>query len=63
LLVARVEPDSPADVQGLRPGDVITRVNRVAVRTLADATQVVKDARSIMLTVQRGSREHLILLR
>jgi S1-C subfamily serine protease len=63
LLVARVEPDSPADLQGLRPGDVITRVNRVAVRTMADATQLVKGARSIILTVQRGNREQLILLR
>jgi serine protease Do/serine protease DegQ len=63
LLVARVEPDSPADLQGLRPGDVITRVNRVAVRTMADATQLVQGARSIILTVQRGNREQLILLR
>ena len=63
LLVARVDPNSPAAERGLRPGDIITKVNRVRVRTLAEAVPVMEDARAIILEVQRGSRSQLILMR
>jgi S1-C subfamily serine protease len=63
VVVRSVEPGSPAAEQGLQAGDVITKVNRVPVRNLADATQLVKKARSIILEVQRGSRKQLILMR
>jgi Do/DeqQ family serine protease len=63
LLVARVEPDSPAWDRGLREGDLITKVNRMTVRSMDDATQMLKGARSIILTVQRENREQLILMR
>jgi Do/DeqQ family serine protease len=63
LLVARVTPNSPAQLQGLRQGDVITNINRVPVRTLADAAGVIKSARSIVLQVRRGNRSQLILMR
>jgi serine protease Do/serine protease DegQ len=63
VLVARVDPGSPAAERGLRPGDVITKVNRVRVRTLAEATALIRDARAVILEVQRGSRSQLILMR
>ena len=63
LLVARVIAGSPASQQGLRQGDVITNINRVPVRTLADATAVIKSASSIVLYVRRGNRSQLILMR
>ena len=63
LLVQRVDPGSPAADAGLRPGDIITKVNRVRVRTLAEALPVMQDARAIMLEVQRGNRSQLILMR
>jgi Do/DeqQ family serine protease len=63
LRVLRVLPDSPAAERGLRAGDIITHVNRVRVRTVAEAAALMKDARSIILTVQRGSRNQLILMR
>jgi Do/DeqQ family serine protease len=63
LLVARVDPGSAAAERGLRPGDLITKVNRVRVRNLTEAAQVVDGARSIMLEVQRGNRNQLILMR
>jgi serine protease Do/serine protease DegQ len=63
VLVARVEPGSPAAERGLRAGDVITKINRVRVRNLNDAGQITKDARSIILEVQRGNRNQLILMR
>lgn len=63
LLVARVAPESPAAVRGLVPGDVITKVNRVRVRTLEEAIPIMEDARAIILEVQRGSRSRLVLMR
>jgi serine protease DegQ len=63
LLVTRVDPGSPAAERGLRPGDIVTKVNRVRVRTLADALPLMEDARAIILEVQRGNRSQLILMR
>jgi serine protease DegQ len=63
LLVARVDPGSTAAERGLRPGDVITKINRVRVRNLLEAAQILDDARSIILEVQRGNRNQLILMR
>jgi Do/DeqQ family serine protease len=63
LLVARVDPRSPAADRGLRTGDIIIKVNRVRIRTLADAIPIMEDARAIILEVQRGSRSQLILMR
>jgi serine protease Do/serine protease DegQ len=63
LLVARVAAGSPAYMQGLRQGDLITKINNVPVRTLDDATTIIKSARSIVLYVRRGNRNQLILMR
>jgi S1-C subfamily serine protease len=63
VLVARVDPGSPAAERGLRAGDVITKINRVRVRNLNEAAQITRDARSIILEVQRGNRNQLILMR
>ena len=63
LLVTRVEPNSPAADRGLQQGDIITKVNRVRIRTLAEAIPIMEDARAIMLEVQRGDRSSIILMR
>jgi Do/DeqQ family serine protease len=63
VLVARVDPGSPAANSGLQPGDVITKVIRMRVRTLAEAVPLMETARAIILEVQRGSRSQLILIR
>jgi len=63
LLVQRVDPGSPAADAGLRPGDIITKINRMRVRTLAEALPIMQDARAIMLEVQRSNRSQLILMR
>jgi Do/DeqQ family serine protease len=63
VLVLRVDPGSPAAERGLRPGDIITKVNRVPVASLADAMPLLEDARSIILEIQRGNRSQLILMR
>jgi S1-C subfamily serine protease len=63
LLVTRVDPDSAAGTSGLRPGDVIMKINRVPVRTLAEAIPVVERAHGILLEIQRADRSELIVLR
>jgi Do/DeqQ family serine protease len=63
LLVARVEPGSPAADRGLHTGDVITKVNRMRVHNLAEAKRIIDGSRSIILEVQRGGRNQLILMR
>jgi Do/DeqQ family serine protease len=63
LLVQRVDPGSPAADRGLRPGDLITKINRVRVRSVAEAKPLLKDARVIIVEIQRGDRTQLIRMR
>ena len=63
LLVVQVEPGSPADMRGLRAGDVVTHINRQRITAVAEATDIVQSARTIILQVQRGVRSLLILMR
>jgi len=61
--VARVAPNSPAFIRGLQQGDIITKVNKLPVRTVDEAISLMQDARTILLEIQRGSRNQLILMR
>ena len=63
LVVMRVDPESAAAERDLRAGDVITYINRRRVRSLAEAQQIMANARTIILQLQRGSRSLLILMR
>ena len=63
LLVARVDPNSPAADRGLQQGDVITKINKVRIRTLAEAVPIMENARAILLEVERRGRASLILMR
>jgi serine protease DegQ len=63
LLVAHVAPQSPAYQRGLQPGDIITKINKLPVRTVDEAISLMQDARTILLEIQRGSRSQLILMR
>jgi serine protease DegQ len=63
LLVRRVDPGSPAADRGLHPGDIITKINRVQVRSMADAKPLLRDARSVIIEIERDKRNQLILMR
>jgi serine protease Do len=57
VAVTQVEPDSPADRAGIRPGDILVEVNRKAIRSVEDFEQLASslDAKaSVLVLIQRG---------
>jgi Do/DeqQ family serine protease len=63
LYVVSVEDGSAAEARGLLAGDVITHINKQRVRNLEEAEKLLKDARSVIVQVQRGGRGSLLILR
>jgi serine protease Do len=65
VLVANVEPNSPAAEKGIRAGDVITRVNQRQVGSVDDALDALADARDqdrALLLVKRGDGQRFVAL-
>jgi Do/DeqQ family serine protease len=62
VLVSSVAPGSPAAQRGLRPGDVITAVNRNRVNSLAEFQQHAT-GQSLLLNIKRGSATLLLPIR
>ncbi|HZH83949.1 MAG TPA: DegQ family serine endoprotease, partial [Phototrophicaceae bacterium] len=57
VLVVEVQPDSPADVAGLEPADVIREVNQRPITSVKDFERFIRQGRRgerILLLVQRG---------
>jgi serine protease Do len=55
VVVISVEPNSPADVAGVTPGDVIQQINRLPVNNSADYQAIIKNIRGdVLLGVSRG---------
>jgi Do/DeqQ family serine protease len=63
LYVVSVEEGSRAAIRGLKAGDVITHINKQRVDNLEEAERLMKDAASVIVQVQRGSRGSLLILR
>jgi len=61
--VVAVEPGSPAAQRGLRPGDIITAVNRRPVHSLAELNEIAAGNRILFLLVQRGDRALMLQVR
>jgi serine protease Do len=58
VAVTAVEPGSPTDVTGIRPGDVIEAVNRQPVGSIEDfdeAETAAKEEETLLLLARRGS--------
>ncbi len=58
VLISAVDDGSPADAAGLRPGDLITEINRKAIKNLNDyqqALQKVKKGDNLLLLVKRAA--------
>ncbi len=63
VMVAAVEPGSPAWAAGLRKGDVITSINRHPVGTIDDARAALRSSKTVLLNIQRGNGALFLLLR
>lgn len=65
-IVAAVEPDSAAAEKGLRPGDVITRVNQQPITSVGDAVAALNAARdrgeTALLLVRTGDGQRFVAL-
>jgi serine protease Do/serine protease DegQ len=61
--VTAVEEGSPAAQRGLRSGDIITAVNRRAVRDLQQLSEIASANRILFLLVQRGNRSIMLQIR
>jgi serine protease Do len=66
LIVTDVEPGGPAEDAGIRPGDVLKRVNRKTVDSLSDygkALDATPDGKPVLFQVDRGGNTFFIALR
>jgi len=62
VLVANVAPGSPAAQRGLRPGDIITGVNRQKVESLGDFREHA-EGQSLLLNIRRGNANLILPIR
>jgi serine protease Do len=63
VVVASIAPGSPAAEAGLRPGDVITRIDRKAVTATADVPSAITDLKpgdEVSIVVHRGDARILL---
>ena len=64
IVVAKLEPDSPAAAAGLRNGDIILSVNKQNVESFKELEQAIQgEPRGILLNIQRGNRGLFLLIR
>jgi serine protease Do/serine protease DegQ len=63
VLVNAVEQNSPAAMNGLRPNDLITSVNRVRISSIQELTAAAEDQPVLLLRVVRGTRTLLLQIR
>lgn len=65
VLVAEVQPGSPADKSSINAGDIILEVNRQPVKTVEDVLRAInkaEDKSSLLLLVQRDQKSRFVAL-
>ena len=64
VFVEAVEPNSPAALAGIRPGDVVAAVNRQPVKSVSDLRRALSEARgTVALDLFRGGGRLLLVIR
>lgn len=55
IIIVQIEPNSPADLSGLKQGDIILEINKYKVTNISDYNRIVKNLRGDSLVrVQKG---------
>mgnify|MGYP001557571930 CR=1 FL=1 len=64
LLVRSVDADSPAEVAGMKAGDVVVRINQIPVSSGNDWSRTIHDnrGRPVSVVVLRNKQEHTLIL-
>jgi Do/DeqQ family serine protease len=63
VLIADVDPQSPAGQSGLKRGDILAGVNRYGAGSLAELTELLgQRPRQLLLTIYRGGRGYILQL-
>ena len=65
VVISDIKDGSPAAEAGLQPGDLISEVNRTAVKNLNDyqrALKQVKNGENLLLLIKRGSGALYVVL-
>ncbi|MBF0626890.1 MAG: DegQ family serine endoprotease [Magnetococcales bacterium] len=63
VVVASVENGAPAEVAGIRPGDLLQEINRKPVKTLGDfrsSLAKVEPGQTLLVLMQRGGESHFL---
>jgi len=65
VVISDIKDGSPAAEAGLQPGDLISEVNRTAIKNLNDYQQAlkkVKNGENLLLLIKRGSGALYVVL-
>jgi serine protease Do len=65
VVVAGVQPESPADEASIQRGDIILEIDRHSVKNVADARQLLekKDLKQVLMLIQRGTNTVYIVMK
>jgi serine protease Do len=63
VVVVAVQPGSPADSAGLRPGDILLEVDSKPVADVAQVQAAAKSAKPLLFGVRRGAANRFIVVR
>ena len=59
VLVAAVDPDSPADLAGILPGDVLLQVQKTILIGVDDLLKTVENREVVLISCGRGQNRYL----
>jgi serine protease Do/serine protease DegQ len=63
IVVKDVQPNSPAAIAGLLPGDLISAVNQQPVNSLEEFKKMIKGQETLLLTIQRGDGALFLIIK
>lgn len=65
IVITEIEPDSPGDAAGLRPGDLLLEINRLRVTTVRQVRRILEKTRqdeSMLLLIKRNGGTRYVVI-